>query len=378
MAVTDGVPLVDQHCHAVLARDSEPAEFAAGLTEASTAGTRDGWHSSLGLAVRRWCAPVLDLPAHAAPEDYLERRAELGWREVTARLLGAAGVGHWLVDPGYAPTPGLEPGAADGRRHEIVRIEQVAEALARRAESPAALLDGLRAGLRERGAGAVALKTVLAHRSGLDVPGECPADSDALDRAAGWLRSGAVRLTDPVLHAWVVHEAARTGAELGLPLQFHTGFGDDDLHLHEVDPLLLTDFLRSTQDTGVSVVLLHCWPFHRNAAYLAHVFDHVSVDIGLTLPFVGVRADDVLAEALELAPFDSVLYSSDGNTLPELHHLGAVLWRHHLGRLLDSWLTDEVLDTAAAERLAAGVGAGNALRRYPRLGPARLSRTHAV
>ncbi|MPZ80216.1 MAG: amidohydrolase family protein [Actinophytocola sp.] len=366
--MTDDVPLIDQHCHAVLARDPEPAEFAGGLTEAATAGTRDRWHSSLGLAVRRWCAPVLDLPAHASPEDYLERRAELGWWEATQRLLRAAGVEHWLVDTGHAPSPGLGPGEVCGAGHEVVRIEQVAETLASRVESPAGLLDGFREGLRERAAGAVALKTVVAYRSGLDVPGECPPDRDAAAAAEGWLRSGGTRLNDPVLHAWVVHEATRIGAELGLPLQFHTGFGDDDLHLREVDPLLLTDFLRATRDSGVAVVLLHCWPFHRNAAYLAHVFDHVSVDIGLTLPFVGVRADDVLAEALELAPFDSVLYSSDGSVLPELHHLGAVLWRHHFGRLLDSWLADDMVDIGTAERLAFGVGAGNAARLHPRLG----------
>ncbi|HEY0450616.1 amidohydrolase family protein [Actinophytocola sp.] len=365
--VTDEVPLIDQHCHAVLGRDVEPEEFAAGLTEAAAAGTRDRWHSSLGLAVRRWCAPVLDLPAHASPEDYLERRAELGWQEVTERLLRSAGVEHWLVDTGYAPSPGVEPGEVCGAGHEVVRIEQVAETLAPRAGSPAGLLDGFRAELRERAATAVALKTVVAYRSGLDVPGECPPDRDAALAAQGWLRSGDPRLTDPVLHAWVVHEATRVGVELGLPLQFHTGFGDDDLHLREVDPLLLTDFLRSTRDSGIAVVLLHCWPFHRNAAYLAHVFDHVSVDIGLTLPFVGVRADDVLAEALELAPFDSVLYSSDGHALPELHHLGAVLWRHHFGRLLDSWLADDVLDVDAAERLAFAVGAENAARLHPRL-----------
>jgi uncharacterized protein len=373
MAVTDEVPLTDQHCHAVLARDPSPDEFAGGLTEAASAGTRDRWHSSLGLAVRRWCAPVLDLPAHASPEDYLERRAELGWREATDRLLRAAGVERWLVDTGYAPSPAVEPGDVCGTGHEVVRVEQVAETLASQARSPTGLLDEFRAELRERAAGAVALKTVVAYRSGLDVPAECPPDRDASLAAERWLRSGDARLTDPALHAWVVHEAARIGAELGLPLQFHTGFGDDDLHLREVDPLLLTDFLRSTRDNGVAVVLLHCWPFHRNAAYLAHVFDHVSVDIGLTLPHVGVRAGDVLAETLELAPFDSVLYSSDGNVLPELHHLGAALWRHHFGRLLDGWLADDVLDVDDAERLAFGVGAENAARLHPRLGRADKS-----
>ncbi|HWM04340.1 MAG TPA: amidohydrolase family protein, partial [Actinophytocola sp.] len=312
------------------------------------------------------CAPVLDLPALALPEQYLARRAELGWREVTERLLRAAGVGHWLVDTGYATDTAPHELAAlgGGHGHEVVRVEQVAETLARQADSPVELLAGYRETLRERAGGAVALKTVLAYRSGLELPADAPPDAAAADAAASWLRSGGTRLIDPTLHAWVVHEAARVGVELGLPLQAHTGFGDADLHLRTADPLLLTDFLRTTR---CRVVLLHCWPFHREAAYLAHLFGHVSVDIGLTLPYVGARAGAVLAETLELAPFDAVLYSSDGNVLPELHHLGAVLWRHHLGRLLDDWLAQDVLTTADAERLAQDFGARNALRIHPGL-----------
>jgi predicted TIM-barrel fold metal-dependent hydrolase len=162
-----------------------------------------------------------------------------------------------------------------------------------------------------------------------------------------------------------VHEAARVGAELGLPLQFHTGFGDPDLHLRDADPLLLTDFVRTTP---ADVVLLHCWPFHRGAAYLAHAFGHVWVDLGLTLGFAGERARAVLAETLELAPFESLLYSSDGCDLPERHHVGAVLWRHHLGGLLDEWLADGAITRRDAERLAEDFGAGNARRLSSRLG----------
>ncbi|MBB4906214.1 amidohydrolase family protein [Actinophytocola algeriensis] len=369
MSATDGIALVDQHCHGVLTRDVDSEEFGTGLAEAQSAGNRDRFQSLLGLAVRRWCAPVLDLPPHSPPEDYLARRSALGWREVTERLLAAAGVEHWLLDTGYAvdtsPAELAELGGGTG--HEVLRVEQVAERLAARADSPAALLDRFRAELHERAQDAVALKSVLAYRSGLDLPGDQPTDDQARHAAGDWLRAGGEQLTDPVLHAWVVHEAARVSAEQRLPLQFHTGFGDADLHLHQVDPLRLTHFLRSTQDTGATVVLLHCWPYHRHAAYLAHVYDHVYVDTGLMIPFVGTRAGGVLAETLEVAPFESLLYSSDGNVLPELHHLAAALWRHHLGRLLDTWLADDVLDTNTAERLAHAAGAGNATRLHPRL-----------
>lgn len=362
--ITDEVRLVDQHCHGVLGADLDAAAFAGWLTEAPMlpAG-RDPFDSLLGLAVRRWCAPILDLPALVDRDTYLKRRAELGWREVTARLLGAAGVATWLVDTGFVPAPPLT-GLGVGVEHEVVRVEQVAEMLVAQGESAHTLLESIRAELRARAAHAVGLKTVVGYRCGLAVPAVAPADTEARAAVERWLRSGEPRLTEPVLAFWLVHEAARVAAALGLPLQVHTGFGDPDLRLRDVDPALLSDFLTATVDGGPIVVLLHCWPYHRNAAYLAHVFGHVIVDIGLTFPFVGARAGEVLAETLELAPFDAVVYSSDGRALPETHYLAAALWRHHTGRLLDTWIADEIITPADAERLAYSIGAGNASRIY--------------
>lgn len=357
MGVADTVPLVDQHCHGVATVDVDPREW---LSEAKNP-RRHPFRSLLGLAVRRFCAPVLDLPEHAPAEEYLWRRAELGWHEVSRRLLSAAGVGHWLVDTGYLPAPVTAPEElaelGGGVGHEVVRVETVAETAYHTAASPAALLDTISARLHETPA--VAFKSVIGYRSGLAVPATQPARDEVVPAVDAWLRGGSARLADPVVAAWLVHEAARAGIDRGLPLQFHTGFGDADLTLSTVDPVLLTDFLRAVPAT---VVLLHCYPFHRNAAYLAHVFDHVYVDVGLTIPFVGARSRAVLAEVLELAPFDAVLYSSDGNVLPELHHLGAVLWRRNIGLLADEWLADDVLTGRDAERLAFGIGCGNAAR----------------
>jgi len=62
--------------------------------------------------------------------------------------------------------------------------------------------------------------------------------------AAGrWLREiearGAVRVTDPVLLRHVLW----AGIDRGLPVQFHTGFGDPDCDLRRSDPLWLRGFL---------------------------------------------------------------------------------------------------------------------------------------
>jgi uncharacterized protein len=357
LGVADAVPLIDQHCHGVATVEVDPRKW---LTEAKN-GRKHPFRSLLGLSVRRWCAPVLGMKPLAPAEEYLWRRAEMGWHEVAGRLLTAAGVRHWFVDTGYVPGPVTSPaGIAElggGTGHEVVRIEAVAEAVVKTASSPEKLLHGITAALHV--APAIAFKSIVGYRQGLKLPAAQPAHAEVIRAATAWLRVKDTRLTDPVLLAWLVHEAARVGGERGLPLQFHTGFGDPDLTLSAVDPLLLTDFLRVAP---CQVVLLHCYPFHRNAAYLAHVFDHVYVDIGLTIPFVGARSAAVLAEVLELAPFDSVLYSSDGNVVPELHFLGAALWRRSVNTLVDAWLADQALTTADAERLALGMGSANAAR----------------
>jgi predicted TIM-barrel fold metal-dependent hydrolase len=350
--LTDDVPLIDHHCHGVVTRDLDRPAFEELLGE----GSRGTFESSIGLAVRRWCAPVLDLSPHAEPDEYLSRRVELGWREASTRLLRAAGTTQWLLDTGFGPT-GLTDFAelAGGEVGEIVRLEQVAEQIISEIGTPATLFEHIEAALRDRAEHAVGLKTIVAYRHGLDFP-----LVDAPPRVIAQQR-----LIDPHLLGWLVGLGARLGAELGLPLQFHTGFGDADLRLHRADPLLLTDFLRSTADTGLTVVLLHCWPFHRNAAYLTHAFGHVRMDVGLTIPYVGQRASAVLAEALELAPFRSICYSSDGYGLPELHFLGAKLWRRGLGRLLDEWIADDAITVSDAERLVAAIAHGNAHHGYP-------------
>ncbi|MBB5890822.1 amidohydrolase [Kutzneria kofuensis] len=367
--MTDDLVLVDQHCHGVVAGDLDRERFAGLLTESSI--STNSFDSMLGLAVRRWCAPQLGLPAHCSVDDYLQRRAEWGWRRVSSRLLGAAGVRSWLVDTGLSTpdTPLTEPAdfadIAGGEAFEVLRLESVAERVAADEVNVADFLDFVENEIRDAiEAGVVGLKSVVAYRTGLELPAEPPTDVEVAAAASAWLRWGGGRLDDPILLAWLVHLGARLSAELHVPLQLHTGFGDDDVRLHRADPALLGDFLHATKSTGATIALLHTWPFHRHAGYLAHVFPHVLVDVGLAVPYVGDRAGAVLAELLELAPFGSVCFSSDGYGLPELHYLGATLWRRALGRLIDEWIADDVMTAADGERLAVNFAAGNCCRAY--------------
>jgi uncharacterized protein len=72
----------------------------------------------------------------------------------------------------------------------------------------------------------------------------------------------------------------------------------------------------------------------------------------------------VIAESLEVAPFAKVLFSSDAWGPPELHHLGALLWRRAMTALLSEWVAAGDWSQADALRVAELIGAGNARRVY--------------
>jgi hypothetical protein len=149
-------------------------------------------------------------------------------------------------------------------------------------------------------------------------------------------------------------------------VQFHTGFGDTDALLQDTNPVLLSELMAATADGGTPLLLLHCWPYHRQAGHLADVWPHVHMDVGEALPHVGHRGGAVLAEALELAPWHKVLYSSDAFGLAELYHLGTVTYRRALASALAP-LADLGFDRAELTRLASLVTSGNARRVYPGL-----------
>ncbi|KUJ68380.1 amidohydrolase [Streptomyces albus subsp. albus] len=364
-------PLVDQHCHGVLRADPSDERFEALLTEsdAPAAPETSFFDTQLGFAVRRWCPPLLGLYPHCPPERYLARRRELGAAEVNRRLLRAAGIADFLVDtglPGDLTTPRELAAAGGGTGHEIVRLERLAEEVAGRSPDPESFGAAVWRAVDEAARTAVGFKSVAAYRCGLDFAPGPPTEAEVRTAAVQWLdgRGADGRLTDPVLVRHLVWCAARTA----LPLQLHTGFGDPDLTLHRSDPLLLTDFVRAVGPTGCTLVLLHCYPYHRGAAYLAHVFPHVYADVGLSLGHTGVRARAVLAEFLELVPFGKLLFSTDGYGLPELYLIGVRLFRRALGALLSHWVAQGDWSRRDAERVAALIAADNARRVYG-LGP---------
>jgi uncharacterized protein len=368
------LPLVDHHVHAALRADVPTEQFEWLLTESDRLGPEDTstFDSQVGFAVRRWCAPLLDLPAHCRPEDYLTRRTELGADEVNRRLLRASGIGRYLIDTGFRGEvlhdfDGMRT-LSGGSVEEVVRLESIAEDLARDGVGAADFAGRFAADLTRQTEQAVGLKSVVAYRIGLDFDPQRPSDAEVRAAAGPWLaeveHTGQARLVDPTLLRHVLW----AGIDRGLPLQFHVGYGDPDLDLARCDPLLLTGFLKLTRPTRVPILLLHNYPFQRGAGYLAQVFPDVYFDIGLGVNYTGARSGALVRESLELAPFAKVLFSSDAWGLAELHYLGAHLWRRGMADALRSFVDADEWSTADAVRVATMIGVENAQRVY---GPVR-------
>lgn len=259
----DSLQLVDHHVHGATPHDLERGELEELLTESDRPVPRwmSQFDSQIGFAVRRWCAPVLDLPVHVDPDTYVARRRELGAAEVNRRLLSTSGVDTYLVETGYrgdAITGPAEMSVSSGRSaREVVRIETVLESLAAEGVSPSALPDALPRALARASRDAVGLKSIIAYRYGFDFEPARPLDSEVVAAAGRWLDTvadtGQVRVDDPIL----LRFGLWCGVDRGLPIQLHTGYGDADLDLHRCDPLLLMPWLRLIEHTGVDIMLLH-------------------------------------------------------------------------------------------------------------------------
>ncbi|WP_406860220.1 amidohydrolase [Streptomyces sp. HUAS MG47] len=350
--------LVDQYCHGVLRTELGLGTFEAhlGRTTGPPAPGTTFFDTQTGFAVRRWCPPLLGLEPHCPPARYLARRRELGVLESGRRLLRASGISTYLVDtglPGDLTGPAEIAAAAAARAHEIVRLELLAEQVADTSGTVDGLLANLAEAVHGAAAHAVAFTSVAGVRQGLAPAPEPPGPGEVRGAAGRWLagRRAGEPLTDPVLLRHLLWIAVASGR----PLQLRVGVED---------PMVLGDFAAATAGLGTDLVLLHGYPYHRQAAHLASVFPHVYADLGPALAQTGARAAAVLAETLELAPFGKLLFSSGAHGLPELHVVAAATFRSALGRVLGDWVRDGAWSLTDAQRVATMIASGTARRVY--------------
>jgi len=320
LEVLSSIALVDQHAHGILRELPATLDEFRGLFSESQ-DPRQWPHVATSVTYRRSIRELAELFGCDATEAAVyQHRLATDPDEYAASLLHSTGTGWLLVDDGY---PAAEQGEdwqrmaelAGCRAAPVLRLETRGESAA--AETATA-----------RAHGFAALKTIAAYRGGLD------------------------RVSEHVVAALEANEA--TGHPL--PVQVHCGFGDADLHLPQADPGYLKPLVERFGDTAF--VLLHCYPFVREAGWLAHVYPNVHFDLSLTIPHVS-RPSELLRQALELAPFSKLLYASDAARAPELYFLAARWWRDALAEVLP-----EMLPPEDAKEAAVAILRDNAIRLY--------------
>jgi uncharacterized protein len=331
--------LVDHHAHGILRDPPASLDEFRGLFSESPDPRQWPHVASAITYVRAIEVLAAHLGCEPTEDAVYQRRLSTDPAQYASTMLRATGTELLFVDEGF-PSADVGTGweelgeLAGCQSRPVMRIELVAESLSRGAtdggadapESIAAAVAGA------RGRGYVALKTILAYRGGLDL--------DALPEPSGDDRIEGRPLRDVLLAALEANES--TGDPL--PVQIHTGFGDSDLLLPAADPGHLKPVIERFSNT--TFVLLHCYPFVREAGWLAHVYPNVYFDLSLTIPHVSQPAR-ALTEALELAPVSKLLYASDASRACELYLLAATWWRDALEQVLPTLLAPERAATAA-------------------------------
>jgi len=327
------IPLLDDHAHPfpLTADELDLASLSLSVGAASASRRREAAPHRLVLeTLRRDLAALLGCAADDVPAARAD--AARDWPAYVRRLMGDAGIGGMLLDGGPDP---LSPQRLDEHAAlagvptwSLLRIEAVIDPLlAAGADGPsieAALRDAVAAGAQ---AGIAGLKSVIAYRTGLAVDPAVSA-ADAYRSAEAGDPGVPVRRRAKALRDHLVRRTLAQCADLGLPIQFHTGFGDAEIRLADANPVLLDDVLRTAEGAAAQVVLIHGgFPWHEELAYLTVVRDNVWAEYSLANLFSPATTADRLLRLLDLAPADRLLFGTDGHGSPETHWFAARVLR---------------------------------------------------
>lgn len=370
------VSLVDNHCHGFY-REQRPVDALAWrrhFTESADPQLPARHIASTLFYSRLIRALSKFLGCDPTEAAVLAARAERNEHALIAVLLRDARIDTLLVDQGFPPAERVRPDGevaalAGLRARPMLRLETLMQDLIAAHDALDAVEEALRAALADiRASGYVALKSIAAYRTGLAIARWPHDEAHAAFRQARQEveTKGQLRLTHKPLLDTLLHVAFEAAAKQGVPVQFHTGYGDTDADLRLANPLHLRAVLEDPAYRGMPVVLLHeCYPYTREGGYLAAVYGNVYLDLSYGIPFLGL--DEMAAftrAALGVAPTSKLLYSSDGVGVPELHWMSARDGRRMLGRVLGEAVAAGDLTHAEAEGTGQAILRENAIRLY--------------
>jgi uncharacterized protein len=288
------------------------------------------------------------------PTDYLQRL----WKHADIRGL--------VVDDGY-PLPQVDPiklaEEAGIDVHRVVRIEPVIVRLRDRAPTYGELEDAFSAEIEAActTGGAIAIKSVIAYRTGLDVAEWPRAEVEA--SYLKWAEAGfpeTRELAKPVRDA-LLQRTLEIAKPLGRPVHIHCGGGDPSVVLAYARPKDLFPLLDRHRDQPI--VLIHSgWPWLEEGAYVASILPRVYLETSINTAWASIIMDQKLEAIMGIAPTAKIMFGSDESSEPELAWISAIMAREALERVLSTAVERRWMTAQDGVRIGHGVMARNCER----------------
>ena len=368
----DKFVFIDNHAHSLLKKYRELDEI----------GFRQSFSESKSLSILKDHLPqsvhYIDMVEHLVKlfnvkteEEFLSFRSEQPATLFVKMLWDAVSIGALIVDDGFASgeTMSLDELARISGRpiYHCLRLEPLMEASLLAADSLEEACKNFEMKLFPQGQPkAIGLKSICGYRGGLQLlnPSKEEARNDfaVLKKSLGDSRT--LRLTKRPVYHFMLLKAFEIAAQHAVPVQIHTGIGDDDANLIDCNPALMQDLFRSQTLAKTSFVLLHCFPYLHEAAFMCSLYGNVYMDLSLSMSLASPRAARLVGDALSLAPASKILAGTDGHSSPESHWYSALCWKRGLTLSVHEMINANSLTQRKAEELCALILHDNAIKLY--------------
>ena len=369
------ISVVDNHCHPVLQDQQMGAlRFRRYFTEATDESFPERHISNAVYYLWLLRQAATFYGCKNTEEDVLTSRNAMSSDALLEHLLRAANIDTLIIDAAYPPasdcyTPERMGQLGHCRVAKMLRLETLMQQLIVIYDDFDEVLDHFSLEVSHlRQHGYRALKSIVAYRTGLDISvwnkDEAAASFDEARQEA--IQKGLLRIAHKPLLDYLLHVAFRHASEQGIPIQFHTGYGDRDTDMRLGNPLHLRAVLERSDYQSMPVVLLHeSYPYSQLGAYLAAIYPHVYFDLSYAIPFLD--RFEMLAftrQTLSIAPVSKLMYSSDGIHVPEMHWAAAIRGRSIIGQVLNDMIDADEIDEEQAYDLAQQILQGTAYSVY--------------
>jgi hypothetical protein len=323
-------------------------------------------NTNLGVSYfLRELAQFLDVE-EAWPAVTEARNAAAGadYRAWTTRLFDDVQLSSLLVDEGGARpriTLGELSRTVPARLRRVARSDNFVRDLLPDADSWPTFFrkyqESLEAAIED---GAIAFKSVIAYRTGLDIQPVSEAEARSNFEAS---RNAPLHEQKPFRDFLLCHtmDVAR---ERGLWIHIHAAVGDPDIVFQRANPAQLYPLLHSERFRTNRVVLVHGgWPWVSEAAAIVAILPNVYLDVSEGTIFGMPNMRQRIYEVLEACPYSKILYGADGS-LPEALWVVARRYKTVLGRVLEELVTEGFCSRREAYNIGTAILSANAERLY--------------